>query len=225
MLLAGCGRIGFDAASGPAGIDAAFDATDASATIDAPTTAMMTMISVARDTYISNEAGEATFNYGGDNEVRLERDSGERGLLSFDLASIPATATIFDVSLGITVIETPPAPTAINLHEALEAWDEGTLSGSTGLANYTMRNSGSTWTTPGAGTPGSASSTIAASFTPVLGRQSIVLPDSLIQQWVQNPATNHGIVLISTNDDSSRFTTSEGLPVTDRPVLTVTFVP
>jgi hypothetical protein len=225
--------VGFDATGGPLGSDAPDD-SPASDGIDAPPNAMtltfgeapLTMIkNVTRDTYLSNEVGEALFNFGGDSEVRIELDVDERALLAFDLTAIPVTATILDADLAGTLLQIPLAPSAIHLHRVLEPWDEGIQSGAGGAANHVMRTATTAWMTPGAGPPLSASSTAVASFLPILGSQTMDLPNDVITLWVQNPGTNHGFVLISTNDDSTRITTSEGTPSSARPVLTVTFVP
>lgn len=125
----------------------------------------------------------------------------------------------------MTATQIPLTPAPINAHQVLEAWDEGNLSGVPGVANHTTRQNAVAWTNAGAGTPSSASVTIAGSFTLTMGRQAVPLQLALIEQWVRNPATNHGVVLISTTDESTRIASSEGAPSTDRPVLSVTFVP
>lgn len=235
VLLAACGRIGFDATGGtpsidaPAGdgIDSAFDAA-----IDAPPGSMTftfgeapgTMFNgVTRDTFISNEAGETGFNYGGDNEVRIERDAGERALIRFDVSAIPINATVLDAKLEVTITQIPPAPLPIKLHRLLELWDEGGQAGNAGVANFINRTAPLAWSTAGAGPTTSATAEVGG-FTPTLGRETITIPAAVIDVW-KTPSTNFGLVMISTSDDSTRFTTREGTPSADRPVLTVTFVP
>lgn len=230
MLLAACGRVGFDV-SVDSGLGDATGGGDGPPMSDGPSgsvtytfgEAPATMIkNVTRDTYISNEAEEALLNYGADDEVRLERDANERGLLAFDLAMLPPAATVLSATLQITVTQIPPTPSAIDLHPLLESWDQGNQAGGSGVANYITRSGASSWSSAGAGQPSSSGPAV-AQFTPALGIKTIPLPASLISDWVTGP--NHGLVLISTNDESTRFATSEAMPLPDRPILTVTFVP
>lgn len=243
-VLAGCGRIGFELAGPGIGVDAPGDGGMGSegpiddavdAMIDAPPGPMMTLTfgeapitmikNVTRDTFISNEAGEATLNYGGDIEVRIEADVGERALLGFNITSIPATATVVSATLTIVNTQIPPSPLPIELHRVLEQWDQGSLSGASGVANYTIRISAIPWLNPGAGTPLSSTATV-GTFTPTLGSQTFPLPTSMVQTWVTGgTANNFGMVMVSTSTESTRFTTSEGTPASARPVLTVTFIP
>jgi len=237
-LLTGCGRLGFESVE--AVVDSsASDASDASdesdAMIDGPTGGQMTFTfgeapvtmfkSVTRDTYISNEAGESLFNYGADDEVRIELDAGERGLVAFDVSVIPQGANIVGASLAITVTQIPPVPLPINLHNVNEQWDEGTAAGASGVANFLFRTGGLPWLTSGAGPGLSSAGAAFGSFTPVLGPQTIAIPPPAVESWVATPLNNAGFIMISTSDESTRFTTSEGTPAANRPVLTVTFTP
>lgn len=108
LVLTACGRLGFDAS--PIDASTAVDALDGgddappvdARAIDAPAGAMtltfgeapLAMImGVTRDTYLSNDVGEAQNNYGAEEELRIERDANERGLVAFDLRPIPSSAT------------------------------------------------------------------------------------------------------------------------------------
>lgn len=235
VLLAACGRVGFDGPQDTAplpGDIAVGDGTgDSSTMTDAPPgsvtytfgEAPATMFkNVTRDTFISNEAAEPGFNYGADNDLRIERDVDERVLIAFDLAMLPSGATVVAATLDITLSQVPLVPSPINIHRMLESWDEGSQSGSPGVANFTTRSGATSWSSVGAGEPSSSGPSI-AQFTPAAGRLAIALPVSLISAWVSSP--NHGVVLLSTNDSSTRFVSREGQTATDRPVLTITFVP
>ncbi len=247
VLLVGCGRLGFDSPGGALGVDAPRDAgvdgdrptNDAmidamiDATIDAPPNLMtftfgeapLTMFNtVTSDTYVSSDGTEDLLNYGADDGVRIEADAGERALIHFNISAIPTTATVVSASLAINCTQLPSTPLPIELHRVLEAWDEGNQSGTIGVANYVNRTGSLPWQNPGAGPPLSSTATFGM-FTPVLGMQSFELPPAMLQAWVANSGTNFGIVMISTSNDSSRFTSSEGTQSTARPVLTVTFTP
>ena len=236
MLLAGCGRVGFDSTgAGPfdATGEGALDAPrrDDSPMIDGPPgsvtytfgEAEATMFkNVTRDTYISNDLAEPALNYGGDTEIRIERGANKRALIGFEIQNVPTTALVLFATLEFTATRIPVIPAAIDIHPVLEAWDEGNQSGTNGVANYTTRVGAISWSSAGAGQPSSSGPSV-AQFTPALGRQTISLPVSMISAWVTGP--NHGMILLSTSDDSTRLTTSEGTPSVDRPVLTVKFVP
>lgn len=206
------------------GGDAGPDAPPGAVTVtfgEAPGT---TFSGVTRDTFISGEPGETGFNYGVDDELRIERDANERGLLAFDLTAIPPGVTVLAASLAVTVTELPATATSIEVSRILEEWEEGTRSGSVGSASYIHRTSFIPWLIPGAGAPLS-SSPAAGAFTPVLGRASYPVPSALVQVWIDTPGANRGALLVSTNDDSTRFVSSEGSPAADRPVLTITYLP
>ncbi len=241
MLLVGCGRLGFDATGGGGGsqgdsganeggivdgtVDAAFDAPAGSITVTFGEVQGTTFTNVTRDTYISNETGEAALNYGSDREMRIERDVQERALMAFDLTALPSTATVVFASIRVNVLQLPPAPLPIDLHRLLESWDEGTGFGTNGVSNYTTRSVGTSWSLAGASPPASASAAI-GSFSPVgVGLLSFALPVATVQGWIMTPSTNNGILMIARSDDSTRLTASEGVPQGDRPVLTVTYVP
>jgi hypothetical protein len=131
-----------------------------------------------------------------------------RGVIAFDLTSIPANATITAASLSLTVSKIGPAPGPgnISLYKLLRDWGEGlSNAGSpggqgapsqTGDATWihTFYNTGF-WTTPG----GDFSPTVSATtLVPGLGTftwsSSGTIAD--VQSWVSNPATNFGWIVI-----------------------------
>ena len=239
LLVVGCGRLGFDApaedapvapadtsgppddAPGDAPGDTTFGRTVTVSFGEAPGTDVMNATS---DTFISQEAGETLLNYGADDELRIERDVNERGLLRFELTAIPATATVLTATIDLTVTELPAGTTQLQLSRMLESWTEGTGQGTSGSASYINRSGTIPWLVPGAGPPLSSTAVIAGS-SPALGRATYPVDTSVVQLMVTSPATNHGFLLTTNNDDSTRIVSSEGTPASDRPVLTVTYVP
>jgi hypothetical protein len=234
--LAACGRVSFgligDAGSTGVG-DGRSDVRMSDAPIDVPPNAITRTFgerlsadfkNVTSDTFISNEAGEPTLNYGATDELRSEQDVNERILLRFSLAAIPTTATVFQVFLAIEVTEANPNANW-QLHPLLEAWAEGTGDGVTGAANYTQRAAALTWTTLGAGTPGSAGALFVATQPSALGPLVIGLPVQSVQNWVANPAANFGMVFVNDHTDTARMASRESAIDAARPLLTVTYVP
>ncbi|HUS32552.1 MAG TPA: DNRLRE domain-containing protein [Kofleriaceae bacterium] len=233
--LLGCGRIGFAPIDDRVG-DAA--ATDDAAMIDgrpidAPANAVTvsfgdrgdaTFQATASDTYISNEAGEPTLNYGFSDELRSEQDVDERILLRFDVDTIPPTATVFQVQLSITVTEANTVATWF-VHPVLEQWSEGTADGTAGAANFTQRMPGTAWAVVGAGMPGSSGLAFATIKPNALGTINATLPNAPVQNWVTNPATNFGMIFLNDDTNTARFAASENATPAMRPLLTVTYVP
>lgn len=166
--------------------------------------------------------------------------SARRGLIMFDLSSVPAGATVNSVTLKLNMSKTDdPTARAIALHIASKAWGEGTsVAGfegnnegggavaTTGDATwlFTFFNTQS-WTTPG----GDFSSTVSAttqvgSIGSYQWTGSGMVAD--VQQWVGSSATNFGWIMTG-NESASRsakqFDTKENATAGNRPTLTVDF--
>ena len=167
---------------------------------------------------------------------RTTNDALRRGLIAFDLTSIPTNATITGATLSMFLNRPRPndAPVDVSLSRALRDWGEGAsdagdpggigAQAETGDATWlhTFYDT-SFWTTPG----GDFSSTLSAT-TPVMENAiytwsgSGLLAD--VQSWVSNPATNFGWFILGDEVDSGtaqRFNTREN--TSDPPQLTVTY--
>jgi hypothetical protein len=232
LALLGCGRLSF-APLGDSDASITDDSIIDARPIDAPANAITvtfgdrgdaTFPATASDTFISNEAGEPTLNYGFTDELRSEQDVDERILLHFDIDTIPTTATVFDVKLSITVTQAN-ALAVWSVHPVLEQWSEGTADGTAGAANFTQRMPGTAWATVGAGMPGSSGLAFATIRPNALGLITATLPTQPIQAWVTNPATNFGMIFFNSDTDTARFAASESGTPSMRPLLTVTYVP
>lgn len=231
VLALGCGRVGFDRSTdGGAGDDGGV--TDG-LTVDLPANALTLTFGerptadvqgVTFDTFISNEAGEPTLNYGGTDELRSELDVNERILLRFDTSAIPTTATVLQARIALEITQTDPAATW-SLRRVLEPWTEGTVDGTAGTANYTQRTAGTAWTTAGCGEPGSATPSFATVTDIQLGTATLGLLEPTVQMWIATPAENHGLVFYNTFTESVRFASSEHGTASLRPLLTITYVP
>jgi len=147
IALIGCGRIGFSpGGDGDGGTMGNNDGLLTDGTmVDLPGNAMTvtfgeigtaTFQNVTADTFISNEAGEPTLNYGTTDELRSEQDVNERILLRFDLTMIPSSATVTSATLTVTVSQANASATW-ELHPVLELWPEGSQDGAAGSPNYT----------------------------------------------------------------------------------------
>lgn len=230
IALVGCGRLGFetsrdgalgdgDAGGGDASTDGPMnnpDAMDMLVTFgENPTN---TFTGVTHDTYISMT--QATANFGGADNIRIERDNGERGLVRFALDQLPRSATVLSAKIAFNV-EDATAGATISYHVVNENWDEGNEDGVNGVANYTFRGGVLPWTLTGAYPPSIGG--VSGSFSGAqLGLVVVDLGVSFVQGWVSNPDTNRGLLLASNSDSTVRLVSSEGASGM-RPVLTITY--
>lgn len=156
-----------------------------------------------------------------------------RGLIAFDLSSIPTNATITGANLRMRLLG---GDAEVSLHKASRAWGEGASNagdpggdGTQAAANdatwlHNFYNA-SFWTTPGGDfsvTP-SATRSIFVSGTYVWSGAAL---QSDVQDWVSNPGNNFGWVIRgdeTTAGNIQRFYSRERFPPSDRPLLTVTY--
>ena len=160
-----------------------------------------------------------------------------RGLIAFDLTSIPANATIMDATLSM-FLSTPHGQTAtinISLNKALHAWGEGASdAGDPGGMGAQAEVNDATWlhtffdtifwTAPGGDFSPTASATtpVSAVNTTYIWSGSGLVAD--VQGWVSNPASNFGWVIRANEIESGmaqRLNTRENS--SNPPQLTVTY--
>ena len=167
-----------------------------------------------------------------------------RGLIRFDLSSIPSNASISSVSLRITsVFGGGGGMTPYGLHQMFTAWTEGggvggpdRVSGVGALAvmgeatwNAPKHLSGS-WGSPGAAPGADYVTTASASVTLVaLGNYTFssaaLVTD--VQRWLTNNASNLGWLIKDQNESADgsarRIASRESATASERPLLTVTY--
>jgi hypothetical protein len=161
-----------------------------------------------------------------------------RGLLSFDLAAIPAGATITSASLRLRLSrETGPSAT-FDLHRVLASWGEGpTDAGANGGGGVAAEPGDSTWnyrvydsllwTTPGGDfSPTVSASQIANAVAFYNWTSPQVTAD--VQGWLNNPSSNFGWLLKDSTEavlhTAKRFDSHENSVAANRPQLTITYV-
>ncbi len=165
-----------------------------------------------------------------------------RGLLRFDLAAVPAGATITDVSLRLVVDRTVTGTQNMFLQRLLQAWGEGASEalGTASGIGITAAVNDATWACSfanGSGGCNTAWSTAGGSFTATpsattavtgvgaytwTGSQAI----SDVQQWVNNSSSNFGWVIRpdeAASGSAKRFVSRTNVTVADRPALTITY--
>lgn len=231
LLLAACGRLGFETGSdgaigGDDGVpgdalgDGPFNSPDAADIISTfGENTSNDFRNVTRDTFISMQ--DAAANFGTADNVRIERDQGARGLLRFDVSAIGVTRHILAARLAV-YLEDATAGAAISFHKVMEAWDEGNVDGTNGVANYTFRQGLVPWSLIGAFPPASIGPEVGSFAGTAVGLVEVPFPVALVEAWVGNPSTNFGVLLESNSDQTVRIVSSEGADGM-RPVLSVTY--
>jgi len=159
-----------------------------------------------------------------------------RGLLAFNLSSIPAGATVTSATLTLNASKSNSASTIISLHKVTKNWGEGTSNagdpGGSGAAattnDATWKHtffSTQTWTNPGGDFAGAASAT---STITGLGLRTWTGAGMVadVQSWLASPSSNFGWELIGDESQSAtafRFDTREINTASLRPALSVTY--
>lgn len=233
VAVAGCGRWGFDnddldASHGDSGggtKDAAIDAFSmGTMVVSFGERTGATHLNVSTDTSLSST--QPTFNYGGDDS--FNNSPTDVALLRFDLTALPPSTVVVGAQLRIASEDTALASGTAEIYQALEAWTEGSGMGAAGVANYTMRTVALPWTTPGAGAPGSRSTTSVGSFVPSAINTDYAVTFNAagvaaVQGWVNTPATNFGFAItVSAGGGSWKVLSREALPATKCPLLVLT---
>ena len=151
----------------------------------------------------SNSNGAGNFFFAGQNGGAAER----RGLISFDLSSIPLNAVIDSVTLNLTVSQASSAVAAdINLHRLTSDWGESTSDAPMGEGGGTAAAigdatwdfaffDGTSWNTPGGDfVAGSSATTV----VDVVGDYSWSGPGLVddVQSWLDGTNSNFGWILI-----------------------------
>ncbi len=167
-----------------------------------------------------------------------------RGLIRFDLSSIPSNASISSVSLRITsVFGGGGGMTPYGVHRMFTAWTEGGGVGGPDAAggvgapavageatwNEPKHLSG-TWGSPGAASGADYVTTASASVTVVaLGNHTVSSAGLVadVQRWLTNNASNLGWLIKDQNESvdgsARRIASRESTTTSERPLLTVAY--
>ena len=173
------------------------------------------------------DSSNTTKNYGADKELELEGGR-KRGLLRFDLSSIPATAYVQSAQLMVYKEGGAGGPSGSTLtaYALTQTWTEGTLDGGSPAdgATWNTYNGTSSWTAGGAY---DAASGVAIAST---GSDNLWLSwdiTSLVTNWVGGSSANNGLLLIpSASVPNQKYVSGDDADKSTRwPKLVVTFLP
>ena len=172
-----------------------------------------------RDTMIDEDSPSST--HGGDTSLSVDGGGEEKTVLvSWDLAGqLPAGAVI--QSATITLMISDKSDDAFTLHEARRPWSES-------QATWQRAASGDDWQSNGAdGAEDRGAAPLGVVLADATGARVIPLNAAgiaLVQQWVNDPASNHGFVLAGhPADNRLELRSSEYATKTSRPKLSLTW--
>jgi hypothetical protein len=177
----------------------------------------------------SNGAGNGVFA-----GLNLQGNA-RRGLMSFDLSSIPAGSTITGATLTMFVTQSSGGGITVDLHRVLASWGEGTSNGAgqgaaatAGDATWLHRSFNTDlWASPGGDFAAAASASKAVG---AVGSYSWsgggMMAD--LQAWLSNPAGNFGWLIRGDETvagAAKRFGSREIAAADQRPMLTIDYTP
>jgi len=233
VLLCAC-KLGFDARIAPpdapdtAFIDAAIDTP-----IDTPvgtTTITFGERPTSQRKIVSYDTALAealpTQNNGAAQDLALEAEPNNRfhSLLRFDLTSVaPGTQLVAARVKLVRLDYGDEVNGAIVIYRITESWVEGTGDAMVVLpgATWQARDGTTVWTTTGG-----TISTMLAMLTPPSVAFDVALPVAVVQEWIDDPQINHGMLLKSVAEPTHVHLHQSDSTATDlRPELELVLVP
>jgi hypothetical protein len=138
----------------------------------------------------------------------------EFALLKWDLSGIAPRTQVNSASVTLNV--TTASPQSYQAYVLKRPWVESAVT-------WNVYSGGTPWQVAGAKGSLDREATVAGSITPsAKGKNTLVLPPAVVQGWVDNPATNQGIIIA--NPSSTRgftFDSREATDPTRRPQVTL----
>lgn len=165
-----------------------------------------------------------------------------RGLIRFDLSSLPAGSEVLYAKLILYQSKAPPGafPITISLHRVMEDWGEGASKGIVAEGQGAPAQPGdatwfhrfydtATWTVPGGSfaASASASATVGATLIDYSWNCTSPLVND-VQSWLDNESTNFGWIINGGEEGAGtarRFNSSNNGQAETRPRLSVVYRP
>ncbi|MCL6105817.1 MAG: DNRLRE domain-containing protein [Actinobacteria bacterium] len=204
-------------------------------------TAKLITITASADTWISSAAANQNLNWGVANDIDVgENGAGEarRGILKFDLSSIPIGSTINSATFSLYESGQMDASTPqLGVYSAFagKLWAEGTGDGTATGDGATWvsfdGNPADTWTSPGGdgdfnATPSATANALDVSSSPGWVNWDVT---ALTQSWVNGTVSNNGVFVKKTSGsgavDYKVFDSADFSDATLRPKLVIEYVP
>ncbi len=189
------------------------------------------------DDGVGNRANGANFSFYAGRAGTLTAWPVRRGLVAFDVSSIPPGSTITNVQLRLYMSQTTSGAKTFTAHRVTSGWNEGPtvgFSGNGGAAAagdvtwlHTFWNN-QFWNSPGGDFVASASASTSVSAVGYYTWGSTAQMVADVQGWVNSPSTSQGWILIGPEQagqkSAKQFEARESL-AQYRPQLTVTYSP
>lgn len=182
---------------------------------DAATT--HTLVATADATISENRPaqnyGTATFlTADGDDPAGTVKD--KYALIRWDLFGIAPGTNVGSASITLNVMD--PSTQTYPVFGLKRPWSESAVT-------WNAYDAGKAWEVSGARGTLDKNSAVAGSVTPSLaGKVTITLDRAVVQGWVNDPSTNHGIVIAeSANTNGADFSSREAADASLRPQLTI----
>jgi uncharacterized repeat protein (TIGR01451 family) len=188
-----------------------------------------------------NYQDRATNNYGADPALVMESNSPFlcHSFVEFDLASIPAGATINSATLRLVHSNLTNAfgdteagsPFTVGVRRLTRSWVEGTALNAAQAGSLTWSSAGSTaWTTAGADFAATNYGSFVGGASDALGTIYSVNVMTLVNEWYQGTQANNGLVLVPLNNPGSgdhffSVFSDDATNSANRPQLLVTYTP
>ncbi len=175
------------------------------------------------DTYLSGT--DPYYNFGQYSWIYIASyDGRQRTLIKFDVSSLSPGISI--QSAAITFVKSAGAGDDIDIRafKVTTPWDEGAESDAYGAPNWVSVSASTAWGSPGGDTEASPFVTGVQVFQ-ADPEFSLPLPVSLVEDWINNPSQNYGI-LIDYGSSGTLWTTgqsSEWGTVSERPKLEIKY--
>jgi hypothetical protein len=221
-LTAACGRAWYDPID-PGGESGA-DGGDPSRTGDGgggdSDAGVFTTGTAAADTTLL--ASEPGANFGAVDVLRTAGSPGATILIRFDLGIVPAGVAVQAVTLAVSTSGAAQDASGVRIYRVFEDWTEGDESGAPGEASWDLRSPGLAWQRAGCGV-GSRDAAARAEFDvdAAATRYQVDLPSSVVEGWIDDPASNRGLALIATGGSGIELVSSEGDDPAERPALAI----
>lgn len=143
----------------------------------------------------------------------------QRGLVRFDVSSIPASATVLSADLALSRTSTQTGSGTVGAYRLQQPWTASQTS-------WQTASTGTPWTPAGGDYSTTAVDSQAVTSTP--GTVNFY-PTQLVSQWVDGDYTNDGVELVAANESTLNalmsFASGTNTNSALWPSLTVTYVP
>ena len=164
------------------------------------------------------KSASATSNFGTNVLLEVDGDPDQAALLRFNLATIPASATVTTVALTFNI--TNGSANAYPIYALKRAFAEGSTT-------WNIAQTGVNWQTAGANGANDRETTSLGATPTGTGTLSVTLNAagiSKVQSWVSTPATNFGFIIMdAANTDGADLRSSGTGTATQRPKISVTY--